>query len=286
MDRGFHRIRRMAHADPHNPETQLRLAAARLRQGHEPVPEAGSCWHKHLEELEAKQRFQAIIELSKLGPAAAGLAPVLIDTVQERLESEFHDRQEQTSRRFLEAVLSTFEELGPATAPALIAALSSHLNELRYVAIQALAKISKENAKRLGDNLGAFMTCLEDRDPRIRYKAAEQLRLQGPGAKVAIPALCHCVQDPDRNVRIMSLLALRKIGPYEDCLPVLLRSLKDREPLVRFWSARILGDMEELAEGSRKSLYYSLIDDEDKVRKAAAEALNKINNALKRSLAT
>jgi hypothetical protein len=281
MDRSFHERRRLASLDPNDLAAQLRLVAAEMRQNRGPEScSTQNSWKERLENLPLGERPAAIHQLAKLGPVAVGVTSLLIQSIEDQLNGPAPlEDPLNTRRQILKDFLETIDNLGTGTHTALFQALKSSHSLVRSMALQALSRCARELIVT-GAQCSLVMDCLQDSDGKIRYQAADLLRALGRRAKASTAALSYRLSDPDRNVRIMCLLALRKMGPGEGCVDMLLRSLKDPEKLVRYWSARVLGEMGVLARDARTSLFHSLIDDQDAVRKAANDALGKINRSL------
>jgi vesicle coat complex subunit len=75
---------------------------------------------------------------------------------------------------------------------------------------------------------------LMDKDPNMRYWAAESLGHFGRKAKAAVPALVEALHDEDTNVRMGAAYALAEIAvEAKDALPPLRQATKDPEKAVR-----------------------------------------------------
>jgi HEAT repeat protein len=61
--------------------------------------------------------------------------------------------------------------------------------------------------------IGKLIEKLKDRDPRTRRNAAGALRLHGPRAVAAIPALASLLTDEDPRVRYEAERALDQLRP-------------------------------------------------------------------------
>lgn len=282
MDRGFQRSRRLAHLDPGDLEAQLRLVAAELRGGGEANSQSALSWRNRLSSLNTVDRFQALTELAKLGPAAAGVAPLLVEVIGAFLsETKESDEKVEVAlpRGMLNNALTAIGHLGAGSIGALVSGLTLAPVPLKAFLLQALRNILTPNHADLS-MIEAIALCLDEDDGKVRYHAAELLRSLGAKASSALPNLSFRLGDKDRNVRVTSLLAIRKIGPNSNCLPMLTRSLKDTDPLVRYWAARIIGDLGADAIEAREALYSLLLDDNHHPRKAALAALDKINKAV------
>jgi HEAT repeat protein len=99
--------------------------------------------------------------------------------------------------------------------------------------------------RRVDYSVEKLTATLQDRDPNMRYWAAESLGHFGPEAKSAVPDLVTRLKDDDKLVRAGAAYALAEIGPH--------------------------------AESSRGALQESVKDPEKEVRDAASYALRQIN---------
>ena len=81
---------------------------------------------------------------------------------------------------------------------------------------------------------GLVKTLKEDKDPNMRYWAAESLGHYGREAKQAVPALAQALKDEDKNVRMGAAYALAAIGPDAgEAQPALQEALRDADKQVR-----------------------------------------------------
>ena len=140
----------------------------------------------------------------------------------------------------------------PRSVPSLIPLLTDASNEVRWEAAIALGEINDPGA------IPSLRQALRDSDKYVRYGAASALRKMGwtPASaeeeafvhvglqewqvvqeigEPAIPALSHVLCDRDGSVRMQAIDILGSIGD-EKAIPVLIRSLADENPDVR-WKA-------------------------------------------------
>ena len=140
----------------------------------------------------------------------------------------------------------------PRSVPSLIPLLTDASNEVRWEATIALGEINDPGA------IPSRRQALRDSDKYVRYGAASALRNMGwkPASaeeeafvhvglqewqvvqeigEPAIPALSLVLRDRDSSVRMQAIDILGSIGD-ERAIPVLIRSLADENPDVR-WKA-------------------------------------------------
>jgi len=168
-------------------------------------------------------------------------------------------------------------DIGPAAkdaAPAITELMSDQNWGVRVQAARALGKIGpagKGAVPALGRALG-------DTRWEVRQTAAFALGVIGPAAKRTVPAIARLLTDEEENVRRTAALALGLIGPpAKDAVPALRKALGDGNDGVRCYAAAALGCIGAAANDAAPALKKLAQNDEDEdVRKAAAEALKKI----------
>jgi HEAT repeat protein len=165
-------------------------------------------------------------------------------------------------------------QMGQTAVPALAEALKDKEPGVRQIAAKALGRIGPKPEAAVP----ALTEALKDKEGFVRWVAAQALAQIG---ETAVPALIKSLgADHGPDVHRYAAEALVKIG--EPAVPALTKALrdKDNEWTVRQSAALALGAMgleardavPALAEARRK-------DDVDAVRKAADEALQKIQAA-------
>ena len=193
----------------------------------------------------------------------------------------------------------------------LIQSLRSPDANVRKAAATALATVDPAAA----DVTPALCGVLKDADPFVRLAAARSLRVrQAPGAEQAVDPLIELLSHEKAAVRRDAALALGDLGaPAKRSLPalkslqrdaseaavrgpaawavariiaaeanrdaaaVMVLALKDSDPAVRLDAARHLGMMGPDARAACEALAEARHDDDELVRRAAIEALVKIN---------
>jgi HEAT repeat protein len=103
-------------------------------------------------------------------------------------------------------------KIGPAAKAALPAIrANADKQELRPVSIWAMVRIAPDDAKIAEQAVPLAIAALRRDEAVIRFEAAETLRLIGPRARAAIPALEAASEDPDLHVRKAVAEALKRI---------------------------------------------------------------------------
>jgi len=138
--------------------------------------------------------------------------------------------------------------------------------------------------------LPALIAALEDDSEPGPYRAAEALRNIGKSAVLPVVEFLKKVEGDERADP--ALLALNEMGKelVADVLkrgdtidPGLVELLKSRAPTVRRWAAKMLGRMGPCAKSAIPALEEKLKDSDLEVRKAAAEALQRVRQPPKPS---
>lgn len=131
----------------------------------------------------------------------------------------------------------------------------------------------------------ALIDMLKGKDPPLPNYAAQVLGAIGPDAQSAEPALIGVMRGTDDQDRIEAADALGKIGRDQaEAVAVTTRMLNAEEDwFVRERAAYVLGDLGPTAEPSVPALTQALNDEDEDVRRAAAEAISKIATALQDS---
>jgi hypothetical protein len=124
-------------------------------------------------------------------------------------------------------------------------------------------------------------TLLESASPLEREQAIEALgKLDGDG----FPYLLNGMRNGSREVRVLALEAAYKpvlVANHADTLPLLLRFLKDTDPLVRYAAVTRIAWYEKKATVAMPTLQYMAANDpHPRVRAAATDAIVEIGFSL------
>ena len=104
--------------------------------------------------------------------------------------------------------------------------------------------------RRVEHSVPSLVTTLkEDKDPNMRYWAADSLGKFGPEARSAVPDLIAALKDESKMVRMGAAYALGGIGSA-DAVPALQEAGKDSEKEVRDAAATALKQIQQ--KGKKK----------------------------------
>ena len=172
--------------------------------------------------------------------------------------------------------------LGPkarAAEPRLLAALKHTRAQVRIEAAHALGQVGANSPETI-----AALIDLLKHDParEIRRSAARSLGAIGPKAKAAVPALRKALKGDGQGGWWVAVDALCKIGGA-DIVPVLVEALANPDVGIRHTAIKRLGNLGADAKPAIVGLEKSRQQDpRDRNRAAAAEALRKIEQAVKK----
>lgn len=219
--------------------------------------------------------------------------------IVERFVTEL--RTSKRRNRRVEAVKALAEFADSASSDALLEALNDPVDEIRWQAAGALAKIgdpravrplletlqreSEWGANRIGDTLVAFgSTAVPDlaryallSDPALSPDTAHLpliARVLGIIGDIrAEPAMLAGLDSADAELRIRSAAALGTVGSLA-CVPALIRGLRDPEWEVRAQAAAALG--RQMDGRAIQALLDAMRDENWWVRQNSAQALSEI----------
>lgn len=239
-------------------EEHVRLAAlAELLKGEGSLAQAVPAVAERLNDPSEEVRKVAVLVLERAGASAIpALAPAL-------------DEKQPTSVRML-AASALGRAVGNATPAinSLCACLLSHEGMLRWHAAFALGRIG-------APAVPALQVALRSGDPEVLCAVADALGWIGSGAKAALDDLRRLASSSaPLPVRLACHSALVKItGDASAGLPMLLATLKEKDPNGRASALERIGQLRAMARESTPMLLPCLVDRSGEVRAAAALAL-------------
>lgn len=219
--------------------------------------------------------------------------------IVERFVTELRTAKGRNKR--VEAVKALAEFADPASADALLEALSDPVDEVRWQAAGALAKIgdpravrplletlqreAEWGANRIGDTLVAFGSAAVP--DLARYALLTDSNLSSSTSHLPLvarvlgiigdvraePAMLSALASEDAELRIRAAAALGTVGSLT-CVPALRRALGDPEWEVRAQAAAALG--RQMDGRAIASLQESMRDENWWVRQNSAQALSEI----------
>jgi HEAT repeat protein len=216
---------------------------------------------------EVGRRQKAAYALWKLGPAAKDAIPALATALRDADEYV-----RNTANKVLWDQSRTFGAL-QAAIPELLVALADPRVEVRRLGAGTLWRSGWHTGPgKANPALGpALSKALDDPDPGVRAAAASVVGNYGPWVKEAHPALLRHVKDPDRDVRLAVIRALRSSVGDERVAP-LVGVLNDPDPQIRAAAAGSLGVFTGKGRLAVPGLVRALRDEDPSVREAAAGA--------------
>jgi HEAT repeat protein len=128
--------------------------------------------------------------------------------------------------------------------------------------------------------VAALARALADRDAKVRLLAVETLSAAGPKAKSALPALIRSLRDADAEVRTAAVEGLWMIGPdAKTVVLALAASLKGEDPEAAKAVAFALAQIREGATQTRPAIIEMLQHENAIARQLAADALGRLGKA-------
>jgi HEAT repeat protein len=219
-----------------------------------------------LQDRRTEARSSAAEAMGKLGPAAGAAVPALREAL--------HDRQDEVCRAAAEALGKMGSLAGPAV-PGLVLLLKNKGYGVKGSALEALGSLGAAAEPALPAIIDRLH---HDEDAAVRWRAAWTLGELGPVAASAVPALVQAMRDRDSGVREWAARALGLVGPTaRAAVPQLLEAMQDTVRGVRACAAVVLGKLG--AEAAVPGLVAMLGDEEWWLRRDAADALARIGPA-------
>jgi HEAT repeat protein len=198
-------------------------------------------------------RHNVLNMVTRLGPAAAKLAPALIELL--RTERNLPMRQQ---------LVPPLGRIGPAAkaaAPLLVELLKEPDQYLRQVTLTALQNIGGADPKTL---VPALLPLLRDRQTTFYHpQVMDLLGKQGPAAAEAVPALLEELKRPEVQMQPAAAAALARIDlerARKDGIPLLEKGLASASPVV---IAQAILELDKKHAGAMKTLKTALKEADD-----------------------
>jgi HEAT repeat protein len=251
-----------------------------------------------LKDKDSGVRQYAVLSLAQLASAPKDVLP-LLEAARKDENAKVRQSAAQSLKSFgLPAVPLLIEMLADTDADVWKKAVES-LKEMRartqgMVKLLAAAIKDEKFAVRRGaayvlsrfeeEGVPALTEALRDPDPRVRWEAADSLRVVGPVGDKAIPALANlAVNDDTEKVRQIALKAMLWMHGLErftedpsKSVPSLVASLQMKDAINRYYAALILGAIGPSARDATAALTQAAADKDQRVQQAAAAALNRV----------
>jgi HEAT repeat protein len=205
----------------------------------------------------ARNASEALI---RIGPAA-------VSSLLEALEDDEHELRQIAAAR----ILAQIRPVTRAVVPALVDILNHKPGPIRQAAALALGEIGLEAHAATP----ALCQALAHWSADVRKAAAQALAQINAAAEAAIPRLLAALADATASVRQAAADSLERFGAA--AVPGLLPCLKHREGDVRRAATRILGKAGPDAASAVTLLVETLVDGHEPARRAAQEALPRID---------
>jgi HEAT repeat protein len=221
---------------------------------------------------------------ARAAPMASGanaIRRVLVASITGSLPDEF---RAEAMTLLIEAINAPDEEVrGLAvialceiggSAPAVLPALTDALNDSSEVVRKRAARALGELGIAAIPVLPHLTAGLQDEAISVRLECAAALGRIGPEAATALPLLFTLLTEDDIRVRTVLSTAIRKIG--EAATQYSLAMLSDDDEIIRERSCELLGQIGCADDCIVEALLLASIDKEPEVRKAARDALDRI----------
>jgi HEAT repeat protein len=246
------------------------LAASGCRSGPSEEHKAADLFDR-IAVLRARlNRAYATLELPRIRPEAVELT-ALVQANYEKVVAALSS--EDRPRRMDATFALGFSDNRAAIEP-LVAASSAADWEVRFNAIAALGILAYDEVPT-----DPFRRLLQDESPRVRHAALFGLRhlLAAESDRGMLEAIHARLGDPVMDVRNEALIVLQKLRRRESVGPIVSRSLKDPEWMVRSNAARALGAIGKDAAPATPHVIEMLRDEDTGVVEWAWKALNLVH---------
>ncbi len=177
----------------------------------------------------------------------------------------------RTSARSAAGSLGQLGQASPEVIAALLAALHDAETDVRSFAAVSLGQLGQTSPEAIA----ALLAALHDAEADVRSFAAVSLGQLGQTSPEVIAALLAALHDAEAEVRSSAAVSLAKLGQTSpEVIEGLLEGLRKAESWsIRRDSARFLGQIAQADEATLDALWDGLLDDDNDVRTACAQAL-------------
>ncbi len=214
-------------------------------------------------------RVEATNNLAKLGSRAAPAVPELTRQLSILTRPDTAPLQEAIAK-----ALGTIGSAARSAIPTMTRAVGRDLD------LDLAIKRSTNAILAAGDDdVATLIQLLRSRDDAQRLRAAKALARLGPPARASVVELGNVLADPDADVRRTALAALRSIQGKvlpADAASVFVLDLQNVDEDVRYQAAKNLGRLGRDAAAALPALQPLLADPSPDVRRAAAEAIARL----------
>ena len=221
----------------------------------------------------------------------------------------YTNREADAKKRFLDQLRKSFLKLRTPEGqrevmPTIVASMSGRWSELAAEEISQLELPLRLDVLRALEESGTVNRVTRQAKSRFKWTRAHALRILGElKLPQSVPTILHALEDKDADVRNVAARSLgrMKLQAAEEALvallgkhdqsvsariaatciemgprtaPLLIKTLRDGEPMARFWAARILGEVAD--PRATRTLCDALLDPEPDVRSAATRALGNV----------
>jgi HEAT repeat protein len=182
-------------------------------------------WNALLDKGSPEQQIEAAKAIAQFGPKAKSSIPILF-------KRNAHERGYDVTQHFQRALI----EIGPEVDRFLLEMLEDPDEQNRYRAASAITDIGLRSIDSAGAIVAALETCVGDESKHVRKAALRALGFFGPWAQPCIPTIVSAMGDPDGDIRLAAVGAIRDMvsqatGDMKDraagAIPVLLRMIDD-----------------------------------------------------------
>jgi HEAT repeat protein len=210
-----------------------------------------------LEHGDEGARYDAAERLKDMGPWAAPAVPALIRALKDA---------EGTNRCAVAEALGEIGREAAQAAPALVSALQhDEDDEVRSYAVESLGKIADPTT------IPALIDAVASDDENVRFPAIEALERFGLAAKAAVASLMQAARDDESN-GCFAAKALGSIDADGVSTPLLIELLGSEDSRMRQFAAFGLRRLGGKAGAAQQALHDRLTDGDPSVRVAVAEA--------------